>query len=256
VAFLGALAAVIALVGSNVSADVQIVVRAGVEYAPGAELDAFLPADRTAPTPAVVIVHGGGWRTGSRTSWAGRASDLARRTGWATFAIDYDLERPSVQPDEVRDAIRWVQVHAADLGVDPHRVALLGSSAGGHLSMLVATTGAPIVAGVSLSGPTDLPRLERTARPDIQHLATRFVGEGDARALSPIAHVDPSDPPMFLAASADEREVPVEQLTSMRAALRAQHVPVESVVLPGTRHASRFIDDVWVQLIDFLRAHV
>jgi hypothetical protein len=42
----------------------------------------------------------------------------------------------------------------------------------------------------------------------------------------------------------------------MRAALRAQHVPVESVVLPGTRHASRFIDDVWVQLIDFLRAHV
>jgi dipeptidyl aminopeptidase/acylaminoacyl peptidase len=73
---------------------------------------------------------------------------------------------------------------------------------------------------------------------------------------SPVAHVDPGDPPMFLAGSAKETMVPIDQLTAMRDTLVANGVEVDTAILPGTRHASAFGDDVWRESIQFLRDHL
>jgi acetyl esterase/lipase len=257
--------------GVDVDASPTLVEHHDVAYGhrPGERLDAFLPAGGAA-TPAVLVVHGGGWKTGSKEAWDGRARALARQTGWATFSVEYDLAaaRPWVtQPADIRAALAWVRRHATTLGVDGRRVALLGSSAGGHLSMLVGTTASSadrVAAVVSWSGPADLPRLERSPAGErrVKDLAVRYAG-GRLDAVprrwidqSPVAHVGRTSPPMLLAASRDETMVPVDQLTSMRDALAANGVDVETVVFPGRRHASQYADDVWRATVRFLREHV
>lgn len=255
---------------ARASADVTVVEHRDLGYGRGQRLDAFLPAQPGGPIPAVLFVHGGGWRTGDKAGWDGRARDLARRTGWATFSIDYDLGPATpylTQPADLRAAIAWVREGAARLGVDPLRIGLVGSSAGGHLAMLVATTatGADRVAAVvSWSGPSDLPRLERSpiGDPRVKRLAARYNGaalDTEPRRWiesSPVAHVDPGDPPMFLAGSVGETMVPIDQVTAMRDALVANGVEADTAILPGTRHASAFGDDVWRESIQFLRDHL
>ena len=272
VAGLVALLLPLAIGAADVHASPTLVERPNVAYGPrpGERLDAFLPIRPAAATPAVLVIHGGGWKTGSKEAWDGRARLLARQTGWATFSVEYDLAaaKPWVtQPADIRAALVWVRRHAPALGVDPRRVALLGSSAGGHLAMLTATTatGADrVTAVVSWSGPTDLPRLARSrvGEPRVKELAARYVGGPLDRVprrwidASPVAHVDRGDPPMLLAGSRDETMVPVDQLTSMRDTLAAHGVEVETVVLPGRRHASQLADDVWRATVRFLREHV
>lgn len=205
-------------------------------------VDAYLPGTPAAtPRPAVLFVHGGGWTQGSRRWWAGHARTLTARTGWPTFTVDYDLdaERPyRAQPADVRRAVAWVRSNAADLGVDPDRIALVGSSAGGHLAMLVGATGAGAHAVVSLAGVADLPALEEGDL--VTQLAADMlrapVGSPRWRALSPVAHVDAGDPPMLLIASEDDPLVPSSQSRAMADALAGAGVPAELELLPGSEH--------------------
>ncbi len=93
---------------------------------------------------AIVSVHGGRWRAGNRTD----ASSI-KVTPWAEFgffamSVDYRLVGGSPAPApyvDLRCAIRWVHAHAADYGIDPERVYLIGQSAGGHMVALAATLG-------------------------------------------------------------------------------------------------------------------
>jgi acetyl esterase/lipase len=205
-------------------------------------VDAYLPRTPDGPSPAVLFVHGGGWNKGSRRWWAGHARRLTAHTGWPTFTVDYrlDAERPwQAQQADVRGAVSWVREHARALGVDPDRVALVGSSAGGHLAMLAATTGAGARAVASLAGVADLTVLGDS---EVAGLAEGMLGasrdEAPARwrDLSPVSHVDANDPPMLLVTSADDRLVPSTQSATMARALADAGVPAELHVLPGTTH--------------------
>ena len=140
------------------AAGAGVVERAAVTPA----MDAFLPGDAAAAAPAVLFVHGGGWSKGTRAWWSGHARRFTARTGWPSFTVDYALDaaRPHlVQRADVVAAVDWVRANAADLGVDPDRIALVGASAGGHLALLAGTTGADVQAVVSLAGVADLPAL-------------------------------------------------------------------------------------------------
>src|SRR6185295_12182490 len=82
--------------------------------------------------------HGGGWTAGDPSQAAGNALHFARR-GIATVSISYRLAPAHRFPaplDDVRHGLRHVRAHAAELGVDPERIALLGLSAGAHLALL------------------------------------------------------------------------------------------------------------------------
>lgn len=102
--------------------------------------------------PVVVAVHGGGWQGGSRTAHRFWGPYLASH-GIALFTVDYRLSKPG-QPTfpqavhDVRAAIQFVKHNAATLKADPERTALMGESAGAHLTSLVALAGdEPIFAG-------------------------------------------------------------------------------------------------------------
>lgn len=130
---------------------------------PGGEAltaDAYL-TDSGGPAPAVVAIHGGGWKGGVRSAYR-YLGPLLAGAGYATFAIDYRLvgkekNRYPAAVDDVRAAVRYVREHAAELNVDPARIVLMGDSAGGHLAALVGLTERPQVkAVVGIFGVYDL----------------------------------------------------------------------------------------------------
>lgn len=95
--------------------------------------------------PVLVAVHGGGWQIGDRYVYQHWGPYLASR-GYALFAIEYRLMKPGVGtwPGAACDAmaaVQFVRANAAKLGIDPDRIALIGDSAGAHLSAMVALAG-------------------------------------------------------------------------------------------------------------------
>lgn len=144
-------------------------------------LDLYLPAGGASPRPLVIWIHGGGWSGGSRFP-AGNAAALVQR-GFAVASIDYRLtsqagqwgSEPVTFPAQIHDvkgAIRWLRANAAQFNFDHTRFGVWGSSAGGHLVALAATSGnAPqlegdvgdnlafwsgVQAGADYFGPTDI----------------------------------------------------------------------------------------------------
>src|SRR5215470_12086159 len=100
--------------------------------------DHYRPLGVSGPTPAVVLVHGGGWTGGDPSQAAGNGLHFAHR-GIATVSISYRLAPAHRFPaplDDVRHGLRHVRSHASELGIDAGRLALLGLSAGAHLAML------------------------------------------------------------------------------------------------------------------------
>lgn len=110
-------------------------------------LDAFCPKDRmNKKRVAVVILHGGGWRSGNRTHHYPLAQALALR-GYVCFTPEYRLSTEALYPAAVHDvkaAIKWVKRNGAKYDIDTNKVVVLGFSAGGQLAALVgATNGLP-----------------------------------------------------------------------------------------------------------------
>jgi acetyl esterase/lipase len=146
---LGALA--LASICMAVSAQAQtygVATRTNIPYA---EHDGVkLAGDLYAPkgidkAPLVIAVHGGGWQVGSRASYQYWGPFLAKH-GYALLAISYRLSKPGAKtwPGAVYDvkaAIQFARANAAELGIDPNRIGLMGDSAGAHLVALVALAG-------------------------------------------------------------------------------------------------------------------
>lgn len=94
-----------------------------------------------AAPPAIVYLHGGGWVTGDLDTHDGTCRLLANVTGCVVVAVDYRLAPEHQFPAAVEDAVAayvWVHEHAGELSIEPGRVGVLGDSAGGNLSAVLA----------------------------------------------------------------------------------------------------------------------
>jgi acetyl esterase len=95
------------------------------------------------PRPALLYLHGGGFVTGTPESYAGPCSRMAEETGCDVIVPDYRLAPEHPFPaavDDAIDAFRWLRSHAEAMGLDPHRLAVGGDSAGGNLATAVCNS--------------------------------------------------------------------------------------------------------------------
>jgi acetyl esterase/lipase len=184
-----------------------------IEFAPGL----FLTVDRphsSLPVPAIVWLHGGAWRMGDHT-WGPDQQQRVVDAGFAVVSIDYRLSSDAVFPAQlfdVRSAVRWVRAHATEHGIDPARIGIWGSSAGGHLASLAGLHGhvaqlqgetdadgsAAVQAVVDGYGPADLLAPDQDVPPTVALLGGPVAERIDvARSASP-ALADASNAPPFL----------------------------------------------------------
>jgi acetyl esterase/lipase len=196
----------------------------------------------------VLAVHGGGWRGGGRGDYGRSLAPLVRR-GVAVVAADYTLSRPGAPSwpanlDDLAAARDWLHANAATYGLDRDRLAVMGSSAGGHLALLLAglpAVGARVRGVVDFYGPTDLSALHAggtSASRSVELMlgASPAVRPAEAAAASPLAAVRRGMPPVLIVHGDDDPLVPPEQSHALARALAAANVPHTLLDVPGARH--------------------
>jgi arylformamidase len=193
--------------------------------------------------PVLVFIHGGYWRTLSKSDSSFMAEAFTT-AGAAVVAVNYSLA-PGASLDRIVDQVRralvWVHRHAEDFNADRRRIHVCGSSAGGHLvGMLLspgwhAEYGVPedVVAGAcAVSGLFDLTPIPHTAAN-----AWARLDDASARRLSPIAHLpDRHGPPLIASSGEHETAEFLRQTVAYAEAWAACGFPCERVRMPGTNH--------------------
>ena len=104
-------------------------------------LDLFRP-DKPGKYPALLLIHGGGWRSGNKSMQVPLAQQIASR-GYVTASVEYRLSAEALYPAAVYDikaAIRFLRANAKRYQINPDKIAISGSSAGGQLAALIGTT--------------------------------------------------------------------------------------------------------------------
>ncbi|MGW2823135.1 alpha/beta hydrolase fold domain-containing protein [Streptomyces sp. NPDC001443] len=248
----------------------------GVEYGavPGfrpLELDLHVPelsADEAKSRVAVIVhVHGGGWRRGSRRHPLPRLREefypAMVRAGFAVAAIDYRLSGEATYPaavEDVRAAVAAVAGLLAEHGVSAGPVFLWGDSAGGHLALLAALTGAEAAGVVAWFPVTDLAAMPGSSDPRTREALFLGAPTGAvpelAREASPITHVRADAPPMLVVHGDSDTMVPYSQSTTFVSALIASGGTAELVLVPGAGHFWDGAEDpsaIHRQAIGFLR---
>jgi acetyl esterase/lipase len=200
------------------------------------------------PRPAIVVIHGGGWLEGDKSSFASRAHGVPGNIedfaalGFVAATINYRMSGEACFPAALEDcqcAVRWLRAHAREYQIDPKYIGAYGNSAGGHLAMLLGMAGklgqpkvvAPnqeqssrVQAVVSDSGPIDLIGQHQQNR--LRHVVNQFMGgppEGPRlesyRRASPLTQIGADTSPLLLIYGGADEQVPVESADRFVAAL-------------------------------------
>src|SRR5437588_1030261 len=240
--------------------------RKDLEYArPGGRpvlLDLHVP-DGEGPFPAAILVHGGGFDEGSKSTNVRPLFEPLDKAGFAWFSIDYRLAPEFRFPqsnEDVNSAIRWVKANAAEYHVDASKIALIGESAGGLLVNYAGTHETPdtrVAAVVDFYGPVDYGKLAELRRehPERFNMASinrhaangggiHFFGAGQLDqaglaklwAVAPIAAVHKGMPPFLCIHGNKDDQVVYEQSTAMCKAMNKVGAGCELITIEGGGH--------------------
>jgi acetyl esterase/lipase len=269
----------------------EIAVHRNVRYREGASgawlLDLAVPKETGGRRlPAVVVIHGGGWIEGDKSSFSlpdgEHPANIIRfaKLGFAAATINYRLAGEAPFPaalDDCRAAIRWLRAHADEYHVDRERIAAYGNSAGGHLALLLGMMPAePVPAGepfadessrvqavISDSGPIDM--LWQYDHKELITVVEKFLGgppEGPRREIykraSPSTYVGEKIPPLLLIYGEVDGQVNVRTADAFVEALgRAAQKNVSYIRLAGVDHCPHSlvrVDYLQPAVAEFLRS--
>jgi acetyl esterase/lipase len=246
---------------SNVQADMD------VEYSRVGErvaMDIFRPAGSSGAHPAVLAIHGGGFRAGKRTGYHALCIKLAQR-GYTCAAMSYRLAPRHQFPAPVEDskaAVRFLRANAKKYDIDPNRIGVTGGSAGGHLALMVGLTGplkifegsgpnldqsSAVQAVVSLYGPTDFTQSYGKSV-DAHEVLPLFLGgdlthnRRDHIVSSPLNYVTPLAPPILSIHGTKDTYVAYEQSAWLLAKLVNAGVDAELETITGAGHGFKGAD--------------
>ena len=232
-------------------------------------LDASIP-DGAGPFPTVILVHGGGFMRGDKTSYIKPLFEPLTKAGFTWFTINYRLAPAHRWPacaEDVERAIRWVKANAGQYKADPKRIALVGESAGGHLVSYVGVRGAgetSVAAVVPFYAPHDLElqvRSRNAPGPSMTALFELNELNDEAwktwRAASPTTYLRRGLPPFLLIHGTTDAQVPYEQSVKFLERTKALGNACELITIPGGVHGMGGWDkahpEYKTQLIEWLR---
>ena len=216
------------------------------------------PKEGAGPFPAVLCIHGGGFRAGNREGYNQLCLTLAQK-GFVAATVEYRLAPKNPFPAAVYDvkaAVRWLRANVQTYHVNPDKIGVTGGSAGGHLAYFLGVTvgvsefegedGNPgfssrVNCVVSYYGPTDFTQSYGKSVDAAQVLPVFFGGNLEqARQKhiigSPLNWVTPDAAPTLIVHGTDDKYVAYEQGLWMRDRLTACGVEVEMLTLPGAGH--------------------
>ncbi len=229
------------------------------------KLDLAMPTKREdSPRPAIVFIHGGGWRNGDKRTppFLNPTLDYASK-GYVCVTVNYRLLKDESTNighciQDVKNAVRWLRAHAEKYNVDPNRIGATGNSAGAHLSVMLGLC--PKEAGLEGDGPyqefsSEVQAVAASATPTSflipmsDRARERFAAERKNsnpkrealnKMISPISYVSADTPPLLLFHEASDKTVGVYQSDTFVQALREAGAKDVNYVLfgDGTGHGT------------------
>ncbi|MEW6238699.1 MAG: alpha/beta hydrolase [Candidatus Omnitrophota bacterium] len=225
-------------------------------------MDIAYPKEKSEkPRPVVVWIHGGAWRAGDKSH---NAALPLTQSGYFTASIDYRLSQEAIWPAQINDcktAIRFLRAHAEQYGIDPNKIGVWGSSAGGHLAAMLGTSGdvkelegggdwadrsSRVQAVVDFFGPTnflkmlDFPSSMKHDAPDSPE--SLLIGgpvrdnPDRVRSVDPISYVSADDPPFLIVHGNKDPLVPYNQSELLYEALKKAGVDAQMILVKDGGH--------------------
>ncbi len=234
-------------------------------------LDLFVPENAPEPLPLIIWIHGGGWSAGDKAGCPPLRQGFAQR-GFAIASLNYRLSQHAAFPAQLEDckaAIRFLRARAKSYNLAADRIAVWGSSAGGHLVALLGVTGdvkafdagahAEISSRVQCVlddyGPTDFLQMDAHRIPsatmvhnDARSPESRLIGGLITEAANatkvaranPVTYVTSGDAPFLICHGDEDPLVPHHQSELLFATLKAAGVPVRLNTVTGGGHGAGF----------------
>ncbi|MEO6871755.1 MAG: CocE/NonD family hydrolase [Chthoniobacterales bacterium] len=214
------------------------------------------PGAGPGPHPAVLVIHGGGFRREPNSQKTVRAAQDAAAAGFNAFLVEYRLAsqrglpgqtssgRYPDQTNDLKIAVRAARKYPGGNG----KVGAIGGSAGASHAVYLAATGTPgddrLDAAVALSGAYDFNDLAAQDRPGVRKIVASYVGSSDPAALkkaSPITYIDKQTAPLYVIAS-DHEQMPPQQYTDLITKLEAVGDTDFRKLLRTDSHAHAFVN--------------
>jgi len=240
----------------------DVTFEAGVEYAnpddQHLQLNIARPKTGDGPFPAIICIHGGGFRAGSRTGYDGLIVKFAQQ-GYVAMTVSYRLAPKYQFPAAVHDtkaAVRWARANAAKYKIDPTRIGATGGSAGGHLAQFLGVTAdvkefegdgghakesSAVNCVVNIYGPSDFTKSYGKSV-DAAEVLPLFLGGNLEKAkkqhikASPLYWVTPNAVPTLCIHGTDDKYVAHEQAVWLIDKLKANGVEAELLTIEGAGH--------------------
>lgn len=244
-----------------------VIHEADVEYSNVGQktmMDIVRPKTASGPLPAVLMVHGGGFRRGNRESYLPMAIRLAER-GYVAATASYRLAPRHQFPaavEDVKAAVRFLRANAAKYGIDPERIGTIGGSAGGHLVLMLGLTAdvkefegtgpnrdqsSRVQCVVNYYGPTDFTQSYSKSVDAAQVLPLWLGGDLDHerqyhQKASPINWVTPNAAPILSIHGTKDTYVAYEHSVMITERLLTAGADTELETIPGAGHGFKGAD--------------
>ena len=224
------------------------------------KLDVYHSREAKAPTPVVMMIHGGGWLTSNKDDYVLTAGPYLAM-GFGVVNVEYRPGKISLAPAAVEDcacALRWLARHAKEYNFDLGKIILTGPSAGGHLSLMTGMApasagfanqcayqdppndpGPKVAAIINLFGITDV--ADMLQGPNLRTYAISWLGSAPgreelAKRVSPLTYVRPGLPAILTIHGDADKVVPYSHAVRLHDALTKAGVRNQLLTLPGAGH--------------------
>ncbi len=196
----------------------------------GLALDAYVQK-KGSRRPAALVIHGGGWHSGSRIAYVGQLLELLTQAGFNWFSVDYRLDPLSniaAALDDLRAALAFIRCHADEFRLDPERIALVGEDAGAHLAaLLAAERPAGVKAAVLIGGFYDLRELASLKATTEEEILVQ---------VSPMRRIANGMPDTLVVHGTADREVPPAQAIRFCEAVRSLGGKCDYIAVDSASH--------------------